>query len=334
MVAYYNEHDKQKAAWLRELIARNLIAPGDVDERSIEDIKPDELSGYTQCHFFAGIGVWPYALRLAGWPDDKPAWTGSCPCQPFSAAGKRAGIADVRHLWPAWHHLIAQRGPSVVFGEQVASKDGETWLDLVYADMEGLGYAFGPIVLPAAGVGAPHGRHRIYFVADTPSERQLGWWSSETGDVGNTTWVQPERLRSFNELGDTFRKGLEGQSGYVHDKKRRKDKAGPATEAGLPRFVGDASIERRGEAWRVSLGHTERTANAGPTNGFWEGAEWLLCRDEARPGVNRCRPVMSGTFPLASGASARMVRIRGYGDAINAEVAKAFIESYIETRGV
>ena len=153
MSAYYNEHDPKAAAWLRELINRGLIAPGFVDERSIEDVIPDELAGYTQCHFFAGIGVWSYALRQAGWSDDRPVWTGSCPCQPFSAAGKRTGTADERHLWPAFFHLISQCRPDVVFGEQVASKDGLTWLDLVRSDLEGASYAVGAADLCAAGFG-------------------------------------------------------------------------------------------------------------------------------------------------------------------------------------
>ena len=84
---YYNEHDAKAAAWMRELIKEGLIADGDVDERSIVDVQPGDLAGYTQCHWFAGIGGWSLALRLAGWPDDRPVWTGSCPCQPFSSAG-------------------------------------------------------------------------------------------------------------------------------------------------------------------------------------------------------------------------------------------------------
>ena len=119
MTAYYNEHDPKKAAWLRELIAQDVVADGEVDERSIDEIVPTELSGYTQCHFFAGIGVWSYALRLAGWPDDRPVWTGSCPCQSFSAAGQGKGFADERHLWPAWFHIISQCKPDRIFGEQV-----------------------------------------------------------------------------------------------------------------------------------------------------------------------------------------------------------------------
>src|SRR5512147_3187208 len=88
MAAYYNEFDPFAAAWLRELIKAGHIADGDVDERSIVDVQPADLVGFTQCHFFAGIGGWSLALRLAGWPDDRPVWTGSCPCQPFSQAAR------------------------------------------------------------------------------------------------------------------------------------------------------------------------------------------------------------------------------------------------------
>ena len=119
--AYYNEFDRFAAAWLRELIAAGHIPAGDVDERSIADVTPGDLAGYAQCHFFAGIGGWAYAIRLAGWPDDRPVWTGSCPCQPFSAAGKQRGTADERHLWPEFRRLIWATRPPIIFGEQVAS---------------------------------------------------------------------------------------------------------------------------------------------------------------------------------------------------------------------
>ena len=165
MSAYYNEIDPFAADWLRELIRAGHIAPGEVDTRSIEDVAPDDLTGFAQCHFFAGIGTWSYALRHAGWADDRPVWTGSCPCQPFSAAGKRKGTADERHLWPIFFRLIHECRPGVVFGEQVASKDGLAWLDLVSSDMEGAGYAVGAVDTCAAGFGAPHIRQRLYWVA-------------------------------------------------------------------------------------------------------------------------------------------------------------------------
>lgn len=167
MAAYYNEIDPFSADWLKELIKAGHIAHGEVDNRSIEDVTPSDLAGFTQCHFFAGIGVWSYALRKAGWPDDRPVWTGSCPCQPFSTAGEGNGFADERHLWPAFFHLISQFRPVTVFGEQVAAKDGLAWLDLVQADLEGAGYTSGAVDTPACGFGAPHIRQRLYWVAES-----------------------------------------------------------------------------------------------------------------------------------------------------------------------
>lgn len=190
----------EAAEWLRGLIKGGHIAPGVVDERSIEDVKPSDLSGFTQCHFFAGIGVWSYALRRAGWRDDSPIWTGSCPCQPFSAAGKGNGFADERHLWPAWFHLITQCEPAKILGEQVASSDGLAWLDLVQTDLEATGYAVGAFDLCAAGVGAPHIRQRLYFVADASGEGLQGRGGPER------SFVEPNRqaiaLRNARGLPD------------------------------------------------------------------------------------------------------------------------------------
>ena len=166
MTAYYNEIDAYAAQWLRNLITKNLIAPGDVDERDIRNVTANDLRGYKQHHFFAGIGGWSLALRLAGWPDDGPVWTGSCPCQPFSSAGQKKSFADERHLWPAWFNLIKQSAPPVIFGEQVAAAIRQGWLDAVYADLEGEGYACGAAVLPACGLGAPHIRQRLWLVCD------------------------------------------------------------------------------------------------------------------------------------------------------------------------
>lgn len=85
---YYNEFDPRAAAWIKELIRSGLVPDGEVDTRSITEVNPHEIGGFIQHHFFAGICGWSYALRLAGWPDDEPVCTGSCPCQPFIQAAK------------------------------------------------------------------------------------------------------------------------------------------------------------------------------------------------------------------------------------------------------
>lgn len=133
---YYNEFDPNAAQWLRNLISKGLIPEGVVDDRSITEVKPKDLQGFTQCHFFAGIGGWSLALQLAGWPTTRPVWTGSCPCQPFSTAGNRKGKSDERHLWPVWFGLIKAVQPAIIFGEQVASAIGHGWLDDVAEDLE------------------------------------------------------------------------------------------------------------------------------------------------------------------------------------------------------
>lgn len=317
MTAYYNEIDPFAAQWLRNLIAAGHIAPGDVDERSIEDVQPDDLTGYDQCHFFAGIGVWSYALRLAGWPDDRPVWTGSCPCQPFSAAGRRGGFDDARHLWPAWQRLIAERSPRVVFGEQVASKDGYAWLDAVQSDVEGLGYACGPVVLPAAGFGAPHGRHRIYFVADDQARRRsgLGLGRSTSGMADADGWNSgtEREQRSGKQRQQPKDSGL---GSVAHDR-----------SGGLPlALLDDESSgvsDRVGQAGVAGVHGTADGGGADSTDGFWRGPDWLLCRDR------KWRPVEPGTFPLAHGTPARVGRLRAYGNAIVAPVAAEFIRAYM-----
>lgn len=184
MTAYYNEIDPFCVQWLRNLIDAGHIAPGVVDDRSIEHVVPSDLKGFTQCHFFAGIGVWSYALRMAGWPDDRHVWTGSCPCQPFSNTGKRIGIDDERHLWPDFHWHIEQCQPSVVFGEQVSSPIGLEWLDTVQNDMEASGFAFAATDIGASWCGAPHRRQRLYFVglANTYHAGPQRWSGKGYGD--------------------------------------------------------------------------------------------------------------------------------------------------------
>lgn len=328
MSAYYNEIDRQKAAWLRELIKEGVIAPGDVDERSIKEVTAADIRGYRQCHFFAGVGVWSYALRQAGWPDGREVWTGSCPCQSFSTAGKRKGFDDERHLWPDWFRLIAERQPSVVFGEQSSSKDALAWLDLVQSQMEGENYAFWPLDISAAIFGTPHIRQRLYFVADADCD---GWQGRATGEgklgEAESTWTSAvgiEGERSTSELGDTGQPRLSlCEREVVLGTGRRQEGRTveqPSSSLDNPHF---SALSRFFE-W---ANECDSYALPGPVNGFWRDADWIFCTD------GKWRAVKPGTSALAHGSPQRVGRLRGYGDCIVAPQAQAFIEAYMQVRG-
>ncbi len=324
-IAYYNEKDPFAAEWLRRLIAANTIAPGDVDERSIEDVIPLEVAKYTQCHFFAGIGVWSYAMRCAGWPDDRHAWTGSCPCQPFSQAGQGAGFADERHLWPAFFHLIEQCRPECVFGEQVASPDGLAWLDLVQSDMEGTDYAFGAIDQCAAGFGAPHIRQRLYWMAYSDVQRTSRKRFEQKNNQKATDWPFGNRAAgglAYDQFGGRESRTIAGPASATSFATAHgvADGMGIANGAGLQPW--------RQNSATVGYGHpavaTSSSDRCGPTNGRWRAADWLRCKDEC------WRPVEPGSFPLAHGVANRVGFLRGYGNAINAAQAEEFIKVAME----
>ena len=322
MTAYYNEFDSYAAQWLRNLIEAGHIAPGIVDERSIEDVTPDDIRGFTQCHFFAGIGVWSLALRRAGWPDDRPAWTGSAPCQPFSAAGAGAGFADPRHLWPSFAWLIGQSKPPVIFGEQVASKSVEPWVDLVHADLEALGYAFGAVPFPSAGVGAPHIRDRLFWVADSQSDRHE--WAGEFDESARRDGAS--HLRTVVGMANTNGRNASAEREQCSGQQRQQPQDGSGllglAESDSERLDGFDPLLQWEKSRRIA-GTSLETSGRGPVNGFWRGADWIGCRDD------RFRPVEPGTFPLANGAPSRVGRLRAYGNAINAEAAREFIAAYL-----
>ena len=334
---YYNEFDPKSAAWLRELIGRGLIPNGIVDERSIAEVTPGDLRGYCQCHFFAGIGGWSLALQLAGWPSDRPVWTGSCPCQPFSTAGKGLAQKDERHLWPVFFDLIRQCRPEHVFGEQVASAISHGWLDGVSADLEAEGYACGATVLGAHSVNSPHQRQRLYWVADAgygqrgrPGEQQSGCQmptersqaTTNSQRCGTSDGLDDARRPSHERRGDAGDVGC--PSGEEQGEARERQWSGDADSDSVQddyRLGNSENIGREGGHLRGDRKSPDGVAKASA----WSDFQFVHCRD----GKTRRVPTESAFFPLAHGVPARVVRLRGYGNAIVPQVASVFIQEFL-----
>ena len=339
MTALYNDNDPKAAAWLRELVTDGHLPAGQVSTVSIKELRPDECADTS--HFFAGIGGWPLALDLAGWPAGRAVWTGSCPCQPFSAAGKRAGTDDPRHVWPDFLHLIRERRPPVIFGEQVASSDGRAWLAGVRADLEALGYAVGAADLCSAGVGAPHIRQRLYWGAKrlaVPHGWQCDGLPGGEGRIGDGKATgrqqgdgEPECGGEAGGVADAASQRLDGRQSSAGARRW-----GSAQDHGAGIRLADASgagLEGRG-------GMPERAdqCTAGP-DGMAGGNEslrdprerWRLayCRDDRWRRV----PVEPALFPLANGLPGRVGLLRGAGNAIDPHLAARFVRAFMEAAG-
>lgn len=291
MAAYYNENDPVACAVLKELIHSGEIANGHVDERPIQEVHPDDIRGYDQCHLFAGAGIWSAAAAMAGWPGDRQLWTASCPCQPFSVAGRHTGVDDSRHLWPHLFRLVRAVKPAVIVGEQVGGKAGYGWFDGVCADLEGEDYSCRAVDIPACAVNAPHQRQRLYWVAlaDSAASR--------------------ERRRELRGPGEGV---------GAHDERAPSEFAGSDVR----------DVEHpEGERWREGRAEYEfrRGWPAAPLADSWCGAERIICAD------GKTRRTEPGIRLLVDGMAGRVDLWRLAGNSIVAPLAAEVLAAVMES---
>ena len=347
--AYYNEFDPKAAEWLRQLIKSGDITPGYVDDRSITEVTPNDLRGYSRVHFFAGIGTWDYALNQAGWGVEQ-VWTASLPCQPFSVAGKGLGKSDERHLLPHFIELVRQCKPSILFGEQVPGAIKHGWLDDLYAEMEACEYAIGSIIIGAHSVGAAHIRQRLYWLANSVNnsgKREIRRGDGETQScaVGDRQGIvitgQSSRTSSdvcgLADASDSRRQPQQDSiaseicGASLQQTKQREQSSNMGAALGRMADASGQGLQRRIGA---ECGDKQFVREDSLVN-------WIYCRD------GKCRPIEPGIQPLVDGAAeklvrggdtsasidanatqeARAMRLKGYGNAIQAQTAELFIRA-------
>lgn len=345
---YYNENNPEAAEWLRELIKAGLIPNGEIDTRSITDVRADDIRGFRQLHFFAGIGGWARALEIAGWPADKEVWTGSCPCQPFSVAGKGKAQKDERHLWPEFFRLIREFRPEFVMGEQVPGAIGKGWLDGIYNDLESENYAVRSRVYGAFSAGAPHIRARLYWLAYSDGQRCNG----------EPIRIQPGRPQQANaetsgsgtdgRLADSDEPGLQGRTGMPSSKNERFTGAA-SLASGLENST---CVGRGGWSDGDSTGNNGALQAQRPSGSFWSEFGIVHCKDNKTRRIPEsvflgmasrlpagmdssgysCLPEPEKGFPLCEKIDGRVMLLKGMGNAIIPQVAAEFITSFMEDK--
>ena len=308
---YYNEFDPFAAEWLRQLIKDGLIPNGHVDDRSILEVTPDDLEGYTQHHFFAGIGGWSHALQLAGWSTDRPVCTASLPCQPFSVAGAGKGKDDERHLLPHFMRLVREYGKfDTIMGEQVEGAVRHGWLDDLQATMEGEGYTTGAVVLGAHSVNASHKRQRLYWIAES---------LANSGNKGLQRHRRLEQVDDQEGWQESLRHSAKGgidNSTMGNTERGRRIQGASERRSGQGREQG----EQAGCEVRQDVG------DRGALHGGFNHTGLVYCKD----GKYRPAPTEPALFPLAHGIPNRMGLLRGAGNAIVPQAAAQVIRAFMD----
>jgi len=282
--------------------------------------------------------------------------TGGFPCQPFSVAGKQKGTSDDRHLWPEMFRIIKTFKPRFVIGENVRGivniQDGVVF-ETVCTDLEDEGYEVQPFNIPAAGVGAPHRRERIWFIAvreDVGNTQHNGSPTSEIGrgheEINGGTEKRQNESFEFertsrsedngnvskenkNNVADTNNEGLRTRIGGSDNDHETESRSG-----GADRTRSESDVERHNSTsteikgmdvadtdTRLGNGENEEIQSRGQTSDSSSARETSQGWWSVEPNVGR----------VAHGVSGRVHRLKGLGNSIVPqiveEIGKALIKA-------
>ena len=287
---------------------------------------------------FTDVKTFPYG-EFRGCVD---ILSGGFPCQPFSAAGKREGVEDPRHLFPYIADGIRECQPRIVFLENVEgiisakTADGESVLQYVLRELEGLGYRATAGVFSAAEVGAPHQRKRVFIlgVADSECSGLRGGWSSKQcgddlnglqGNKGERDKLRSEAERRSGdlreeELANRNHEGLERYQCHSSTEQGEPIQADSWSAGGIHWPARPSEPQHEWEEPRVVVNTTSQRLE-GSRGSSLQGTDQGLTSTDRRTG--KAEP---GLGRATNGSSSRVDRLRLLGNGVvPATAAKAFL---------
>ena len=280
--------------------------------------------------------------------------TGGFPCQPFSVAGKQAGTDDDRHLWPVMFRIIQEFTPRWICGENVKGltniQDGVVF-ETVCTNLEGEGYEVRAFNIPAAGVGAPHRRERIWIVANSRRTLRQGTELRETNEdeVREGYANQHQRSSSTSEFDVANAKGERTRENDEGLRSRTSGVSGRQGTSGTEEDVANTyarlsngtyeEVQSRGQTINTSsegstdVANTEssdRNDNEAVTRDGESSTQEVFGNGSSISGESTWWHVEPDVGRVAHGIPGRVYRLKGLGNSIVPKIAEEIGKAIIK----
>jgi len=264
--------------------------------------------------------------------------TAGYPCQPFSVAGKQRGAEDDRHIWPEIRTIVEAKRPTWCVFENVYGHI-KLGLDEVLSDLEAIGYATRPFVVPACAVNAPHKRNRVWIIAHANGEGESGCTIDEGQRSGKLVGNAQHNGSSSPAIGGEHKEDARGapegksaskQSARTGERGDTSNVADTDSDDGRHRS-GTKSQERKARVEhgcggkRQSIGRTDEDvayANGAGSQGQWGKHRLPEDQREEQASWTRWWQFEPPVGRVVDGLPRRVDRIRGLGNAIVPAIAQ------------